>query len=77
MQWPIRFPGDADVIVREVGRFRAMSPQQRLQSIRGLLATGTLMLRRSPKAAFLRACTLEQEARARQAIKEFIARHAR
>ena len=35
------------------------------------------MMRRSPKAAFLREYTLEQENRARQAVKEFIARHAR
>jgi hypothetical protein len=76
MQLPIEFASDADVIVEEVVRFRGLSPEQRLQSIRGLLAAGALMMRRSPKAVFLRAYTLEQVDRARQAVKEFIARHA-
>ena len=35
------------------------------------------MMQRSHKAAFLREYTLEQENRARQAVQEFIARHAR
>jgi hypothetical protein len=76
MNLPIRFPSDADVIAEEVARFRALSPENRLRSIRGLLAAGALMLRRSPKSAFLRDYTLEQENRARQAIKEFVAHHA-
>jgi hypothetical protein len=40
-----------------------------------LLAAGALLMQRSPKAAFLHAYTLEEENRARQAVKEFIARH--
>ena len=32
-----------------------------MRSIRGLFAAGGLMMRRSPKAAFLREYTLEQE----------------
>jgi hypothetical protein len=72
---PIKFPSDADVIAEEVARFRALSPAERLRSIRGLLAAGALMMRRSPRAAFLREYTREQEERARQAVKEFIARH--
>jgi len=35
------------------------------------------MMQRSPKAAFLRTYSLEQEERAKQAVKEFLARHAR
>jgi hypothetical protein len=76
MDLPIKFPSDAEVIAEEVGRFRALSPEARLRSIRGLLSAGALMMRRSPRAAFLRDYTLEQEDRARQAVKEFIARHA-
>jgi hypothetical protein len=34
------------------------------------------MMRQSPKAAFLREHTLQQEEFARQAVKEFIAHHA-
>ncbi len=77
MNLPVKFPSDADVIAQEVARFRALSAQNRVRSIRGLLAAGALMMRRSPKAAFLRDYTLQQENRARQAVKEFLARHAR
>lgn len=76
MNLPIKFPSDADVIAEEVTRFRALSPAHRLQSIRGLLAAGALMMRKSSKAAFLREYTLEQENLARQAVKEFFCRHA-
>jgi hypothetical protein len=73
---PIIFPSDAEVIAEEAARFRALSPASRLRSLRGLLATGALMVRRSPRAVFLRQYTLEQENRARQAVKKFVARHA-
>jgi hypothetical protein len=77
MKLPIHFPSDTEVIAAEAAHFRALSPEDRLRSIRALLAAGALMMHRSPKAAFLRAATLEQERRARQAIKEFLARHGR
>jgi hypothetical protein len=77
MKLPITFPSDVEVIIEEVARFRALSPEARLRLIRGLLAAGALMVQKSPKAAFLREYTLEQENRARQAIQEFLARHAR
>ncbi len=77
MNLPIKFPSDVEVIAEEAARFRALSPESRMRSIRGLLAAGALMMQRSPKAAFLREYTLEQEDRAHQAFKEFIARHAR
>lgn len=76
MNLPIKFLSEAEVILEETARFRALSPESRLRSIRGLLAAGALAMRRSPKAAFLRDYTLEQEERARQAVKEFLARHA-
>jgi hypothetical protein len=76
MNLPIKFPSDREIIAEEAARFRALSPEGRLSSMRGLLAAGALMMRQSPKAAFLRDYTLEQEERARQAVKEFLARHA-
>jgi hypothetical protein len=76
MKVPIRFPSEADVIIDEVTRFRSLSPEDRVRRIRGLLAAGALMMRQSPKAAFLREYTLKQEEIARQAIKEFAKRHA-
>jgi hypothetical protein len=75
MDLPAKFPSDADVIIDEVKRFRALSPEGRMGVIRGLLAAGALMLSRSPKAAFMREHMLQQEILARQAIKEFVARH--
>lgn len=75
MNVPIKFPSEAEVIIEEAARFRALSPAARLRAIRGLLAAGALMMRQSPKAAFLREYTVEQEDRARQAVKEFLARH--
>jgi hypothetical protein len=77
MNVPIQFPSDTEIIAEEAARFRALSPEERLCSIRGLLTAGALMMRQSPKAAFLRDYTREQEDRARQAVKEFLARHAR
>lgn len=76
MKLPVRFPSDTEVILEEVARFRALTPEKRARSIRGLLAAGALMMRNSPKAAFLRQYTREQEERAQQAVKEFVARHA-
>lgn len=73
----LRYPSDAEIIVEEAARFRSLSPEARLRSIHGLLAAGELMMRLSPRSAFLREYTLEQEDRARQAVKEFLARHAR
>lgn len=75
MDVPIKFPSDEEVILEEVARFRALSPEERVRSIRGLISAGAFMMRRSPKAAFLRDFSLEQENRARQAVKEFVARH--
>jgi hypothetical protein len=75
MDLPIRFPSDADVIIEEVARFRELSDEQCIQLIRGLLEAGMMMIRQSPKSVFLREYTLEQDNRARQAVKEFVARH--
>ena len=75
MKLPIKFPSDAEVIIEEVARFRALSPEGRVRSIRSLVAAGALMMRQSPKAAFLREYALDQENRARQAVKEFLVRH--
>lgn len=76
MNLPIRFPSDAEVITEEVARFRALSAEDRLRSIRGLLAASALMMRQSPKAKFLRDYNLEQENHARQAVRDFLKRHA-
>ena len=76
MNLPIQFPSDADVVIEETARFRALSPEDRLRSIRALLAAGALMMRQAAKSPFLREYNLEQENQARRAVKEFIERHA-
>jgi hypothetical protein len=43
MDRPIKFPSDAESIIEEVARFRALSPENRMRSIRGLIAAGALM----------------------------------
>lgn len=47
MDLPIKFPSDADVIAEEAARFPALTPQERMRSIRGLLEAGALMMRQS------------------------------
>jgi hypothetical protein len=76
MKLPVKFPSDADVIADEAKRFFALSSAERLQLIRGLLDAGALMLRNSPRSAFLTQYAAEQENASRQAIREFLARHA-
>jgi len=75
MKLPIEFPSNAEVIIDEVRRFRSLSPEQRVQVIRSLVAAGELAIRRSGKAAFHRDYSSQQENCARIAVKEFIARH--
>jgi len=77
MELPIKFPSDASVIAEEVAHFRALSPEERMRSIRGLLSAGALMMAQSPRAEFLREYTRQQEELARNAFKEFVARHGR
>ena len=76
MIMPIQFPSDSQVIAEEGARFRELAPEGRMESIRGLLAAGTQMMRRSPKSAFLREYSLQLELLAREAIKGFLTRHA-
>ena len=73
---PIEFPSDAQVIAEEVARFRNLSPDDRVRTILGVHLAGMQMMQCSPKAAFMRQYTLQQEELTRQAIKEFITRHA-
>lgn len=75
MNLPIKFPSDAEVVAEGVARFRALSPEDRIRSIRGLLASGAMMMHNSPKAEFLRDYAEKEKNLERQAIKEFIARH--
>lgn len=75
MDLPVSFPSEAEVILEDVEGFRALSPDERLQCLRGLVNAGALMMRTSPKAAWLEEYTDDQERLAQRNIREFIARH--
>jgi hypothetical protein len=77
MELPVHFPSDVEVIADEAKRFRALAPQERLDVVRGLLDAGALMLRNSPRSAFLKEYALRQELAYRRAVSGFLARHAR
>jgi hypothetical protein len=76
MKLPVTFPPDADVIAEEAERFRALSSQDRLRVIRGVLDAGALLLRKSPRAAFLVEYAAEQEKAFSRAVQDFLVRHA-
>lgn len=75
MKLPVQFPDDTDVIAEEAKRFSALPSHDRVEVIRGLLEAGQLMIQNSPRAAFLMKYAEEQEIAARQAVREFVARH--
>jgi hypothetical protein len=75
MELPIKFPSQTEVILEDVARFRALSPEEQIRSLQTLLNAGDLILRYSPKAAWAKQYAEEQEALAQRNIREFIARH--
>jgi hypothetical protein len=77
MDLPVRFPSETEVILEDVTRFRALSPRERIQTIRGMLADGAFLMSKSPKAAWAKQYSEEQELLAQRNIREFITRHAR
>jgi hypothetical protein len=77
MDLPIKFPSETEVILEDVASFRELSPIERVEVIRGMLATGAHMMRISPKADWARQHSEEQELVAQKNIREFIERHAR
>jgi hypothetical protein len=75
MDLPVKFPSETEVILEDVARFRALSPEERMRSYRSLLRSAALLARKSPKAAWARQYAEEQEILAQQNIREFMARH--
>jgi hypothetical protein len=75
MDLPVKFPSETEVILDDVARFRALSPEEQLRCFRGMVNAGELMLKNSPKAAWLEEYSDEQERLAQRNIREFIARH--
>jgi hypothetical protein len=77
MDVPIKFPSETEVILEEVARFRALSPAERIRTIRGMLADGAFLMSRLANAAWAVQYSEEQELLAQRSIRDFIARHAR
>ncbi len=75
MDLPVKFPSETEVILEDVARFRALSPTERIRAIRGMLVTGSHLMKISPKAAWARQYAEEQQVLAQRNIQEFIARH--
>jgi hypothetical protein len=75
MDLPVKFPSDTEVILDDVASFRALSPDDQLGCFLGIVNAGELMLRNSPKAAWLKQYSEEQERLAQRNIREFFARH--
>ncbi len=76
MDLPVKFPAETEVILDDVARFRALTPKERIQTIRSMLADGAFLLSKSPNAAWAKQYSEEQELLAQRNIREFIARHA-
>ena len=75
MDLPVKFPSETEVILEDVARFRALSPEERMRTIRGLLADGMFLMSKSPKAAWAEQHDEDQKLLERQSIREFLARH--
>jgi hypothetical protein len=63
------------VILEDVARFRALSPEDRIRTIRSLLADGAFLLSRSPNPAWAKPYAEEQKLLERRNIREFLERH--
>lgn len=75
MDLPVKFPSETEVILEDVARSRRLTPEERVRSYRGFLASLSRIARRSPKAAWAAKYAEEQEALARANIREFLERH--
>jgi hypothetical protein len=76
MDLPIKFPRETEVILEDVARFRALSPEERIRSIESLLADGAFLMSISPKAEWILQNEEEQRELKHKNIREFLARHA-
>jgi len=72
----LHFPSDADIADEEAARFRASSQRDRVREIQSALAAGAVLIARSPQRAFIEAYREHQENLAREAMTQFVTRHA-
>ncbi len=75
MDLPIQFPSDTNVILEDVARFSALSPEDRVRAYRSFLRSCARIQQISPMSAWAMRYAEEQEILAQQNIREFLARH--
>jgi len=75
MDLPIEFPSDADVISKEVARFRALSNLDQVRTLGELFHLYHFLASRSGTPEALDHVGREDEERSRAAIEEFVKRH--
>ena len=75
MDLPIQFPSETEVILEDVARFRALTPAERIRSVRGHLAAGIRLMGLSTKKAWIYQDFEERQSIEHNNIKEFIERH--
>ena len=74
MDLPIKFPSEILVITEEVGRFRALSPAKRVQTLDELFKIGLFLEDISERRTAIERSSREYEERGRKAVEEFVAR---
>jgi len=75
MDLPIRFPSEIDVIAADAARFRALSDEERVRALGQCFREYLFLRASSGRAAELDRLAQEEEVRARDAIRELVARH--
>lgn len=75
MDLPIKFPNEADVFAADVRRFRALAPDEQVWWIEDMFRTYHFLAGQSADPDAVARIAEEDEARGRQAVMEFVARH--
>ncbi len=77
MDLPIKFPSDAEVIVEEVARFRALTSVERVQTLGEMVRMYHFLADHAARPEAVARFAADDEARGRAAVEEFVARHVR
>ena len=75
MHLPIKFATEAEVIAADVARFRALSPEQRLQNLDEMLSLYHFLSTSAARPEVLARLARQDEESGRMAIQEFVRRH--
>jgi hypothetical protein len=75
MKVAIKFPNDAEAIAEDVARFRALSPERRVQTLGEMFRLYHFLASNAAQPEAVARFAQEEEERGRKAVEEFIARH--